>query len=579
MSIKRAIQALYPALHYEMQPDGQFLERNHRTTAAPNTARAAQLIADGVYGVTGAGDLHWVVEEDDKHQLGSRSGMSVALVGSVTGGSAISWVRFSIRHWFTVSFNAGAPSVGISARSADSGSAPGVTITLPAGALDTIAAWVIVFDFAGDRVGAFRNGVQQGAWEPVSFSASENEPATTTPSSYGQRIGSHSWNSDPASGRFSGVLGDIALFNRVLTEAEIATLNADPFIAPESSEYAVNPEPPVWNPSETAGGITLTAADKDATVSGASSTWYTLFADPSTAGDKWYAEIEVIGGGHIGGSDSTVTVGVISEPNGNQFNGSNYLGNDSQGWSYGATGAIRTNGSDDATGPQYDLGQRVMIAVDEAAGRLWFGVDGSWVLSGDPAAGTGAQYDNLPADVLLAASLRQRSSEYGAVRIHTSSASQAYDPPAGFTPYGDVPVTHHVPGATYIDGAAAARRLVVSDYSDGTRRGVGVSASEDGAFDIALSAGDPVMVLAFEDYGSRHATETAYSVGEKAFPVDPNGHWYQATAGGTSAAVAPVWPTDGGTVTDGTVTWQDMGTMRQPEARGPFIPVEIEVEA
>ena len=492
MSIKRAIRALYPALHYEMQPDGEYLERVCGAGTTANTSRAAELIADGVYGVTGAGDLHWTVEEDDKHQLGFRTGMTVTLVGAVTGGSAISWVRFSTRHWFTVSFNAGAPSVGIQARSTDSESTQAATITLPAGALDTVAAWVIVFDFAGDRVGAFRNGVQQGAWEPVSFSASENEPATTTPSSYGQRIGSHSWNSDPASGRFSGVLGDIALFNRVLTEAEIATLNADPFVAPESSEYAVNPEPPVWNPSETAGGITLTAANQDATVSGASSVWYTLFADPSTSGDKWYAEIEVIGGGHIGGSDSTVTVGVISEPNGNQFNGSNYLGNDSQGWSYGATGAIRTNGSDDATGPQYDLGQRVMIAVDESAGRLWFGVDGSWVLSGDPAAGTGAQYDNLPANVLLAASLRQRSSEYGAVRIHTSSASQADDPPAGFTPYGDVPVTHHVPGATYIDGAAATRRLVVSDYSDGTRRGLGVSASEDGTFDIALGAGDPV---------------------------------------------------------------------------------------
>ena len=84
------------------------------------------------------------------------------------------------------------------------------------------------------------------------------------------------------------------------------------------------------------------------------------------------------------------------------------------------------------------------------------------------------------------------------------------------------------------------------------------------------------MVVAFEDYGSQHATSTSYSLGDKVFPAAPNGHWYQATAGGTSDAAAPVWPTDGGTVTDGTVTWQDMGTMRQPEARGPFIPVEVE---
>lgn len=577
MSIKRAIRALYPALHYEMQPDGEYLERVCGAGTTANTSRAAELIADGVYGVTGAGDLHWTVEEDDKHQLGFRSGMTVSLVGAVTGGSAISWVRHSTRHWFTVSFNAGAPSVGIQARSTDSESTQAATITLPAGALDTVALWTIVFDFIGDRVGAFRNGVQQGAWETVSFSATaKHEQPTTTTSSYGQRIGSNSWSSDPASGRWSGVMGDIAIFNRVLTAAEISTLQADPFVAPDTGSYRENPEPPLWNPAETAGGITLSNADQDATVTGASSTWYTLFAEPSTAGDKWYAEVEVIGGGHQGGSDSTVTVGVISEPNSNQFSSSHYLGTDSEGWSYGATGSIRTNGTDDATAPQYDLGQRVMIAVDEAAGRLWFGVDGAWVLGGDPAAGTGEQYDNIPADTLLAASIRERSSETGALRIHTSSATQSYEPPAGFAPYGDLLVTHRVPGATYVDGAGVERRLVVSSYADGTRQATGVSSDEDGTFDIALGTNEPVMVVACEDYGSQHATSTSYSLGDKVFPAAPNGHWYQATAGGTSDAAAPVWPTDGGTVTDGTVTWQDMGTMRQPEARGPFIPVEVE---
>ena len=39
-----------------------------------------------------------------------------------------------------------------------------------------------------------------------------------------------------------------------------------------------------------------------------------------------------------------------------------------------------------------------------------------------------------------------------------------------------------------------------------------------------------------------------------------NGHWYQCTAGGTSGASTPAWPTDGSTVADGSVSWQDMGT-------------------
>lgn len=37
------------------------------------------------------------------------------------------------------------------------------------------------------------------------------------------------------------------------------------------------------------------------------------------------------------------------------------------------------------------------------------------------------------------------------------------------------------------------------------------------------------------------------------------GHYYRAENSGTSAATAPTWPTDGGTVADNDITWQDMG--------------------
>lgn len=42
-------------------------------------------------------------------------------------------------------------------------------------------------------------------------------------------------------------------------------------------------------------------------------------------------------------------------------------------------------------------------------------------------------------------------------------------------------------------------------------------------------------------------------------PVTPNGHFYKCTVAGTTAGTEPTWPTDGSTVVDGTVTWQDMG--------------------
>jgi len=57
------------------------------------------------------------------------------------------------------------------------------------------------------------------------------------------------------------------------------------------------------------------------------------------------------------------------------------------------------------------------------------------------------------------------------------------------------------------------------------------------------------------------AGSTAYTVGQTIVPSTANGHIYKCTVAGTSASTPPsTWPTDGSTVTDGGVTWQDMGT-------------------
>jgi len=56
---------------------------------------------------------------------------------------------------------------------------------------------------------------------------------------------------------------------------------------------------------------------------------------------------------------------------------------------------------------------------------------------------------------------------------------------------------------------------------------------------------------------------TAYQVGDIVKPTTgSNLHYYRCTAAGTShAATEPTCPTNGSTVSDGTVTWQDAGTL------------------
>jgi len=53
---------------------------------------------------------------------------------------------------------------------------------------------------------------------------------------------------------------------------------------------------------------------------------------------------------------------------------------------------------------------------------------------------------------------------------------------------------------------------------------------------------------------------TAYALNWKVQPTSSNGHYYQATTAGTSGSTQPSWPTNGGTVNDGTVVWTDEGT-------------------
>ena len=52
----------------------------------------------------------------------------------------------------------------------------------------------------------------------------------------------------------------------------------------------------------------------------------------------------------------------------------------------------------------------------------------------------------------------------------------------------------------------------------------------------------------------------AYLAGQVARPTTGNSHLYQCTTAGTTGATQPTWPTAGGTVTDGTAVWTDLGT-------------------
>ena len=63
---------------------------------------------------------------------------------------------------------------------------------------------------------------------------------------------------------------------------------------------------------------------------------------------------------------------------------------------------------------------------------------------------------------------------------------------------------------------------------------------------------------------------TAYLASALVTPTVANGEAYFTTAAGTSAAAEPIWPTTGGSVADGTITWKTGTTFREQLVTGIY---------
>lgn len=80
------------------------------------------------------------------------------------------------------------------------------------------------------------------------------------------------------------------------------------------------------------------------------------------------------------------------------------------------------------------------------------------------------------------------------------------------------------------------------------------------------TAGGPTLgsatmaYVAANSWPTARANSTSYVVGQIVRPATGNGNLYQASVGGTSGGSIPTYPTNlGGSVTDGAVTWVNIG--------------------
>lgn len=102
----------------------------------------------------------------------------------------------------------------------------------------------------------------------------------------------------------------------------------------------------------------------------------------------------------------------------------------------------------------------------------------------------------------------------------------------------------------------------------------------DNTFD--LTGGTPIKVALLDSalvLFPAWAASTAYAQHAIRQPSVATGYYYQAAGAGTSGATEPTWPTDGSTVVDGDITWQQVMVDANPAPTVPGVGAEVTVWA
>ena len=181
--------------------------------------------------------------------------------------------------------------------------------------------------------------------------------------------------------------------------------------------------------------LTFTEGNLNAVSSSGFHTYQATFALPVDG--KWYWEVSAIGGsapiGPGAGWDGMVGI--------NRVGVGESLSPEAYNWGWG-------NAQTTASGKKYNDGQTnlvpassltdnsiVMIAVDMPGGKIWWGVDGSWMGTdsgdndGDPAAGSNPAFDNVNTDEPL---FPGGGCENDPHRYNFGQLGFAHTPPTGF---------------------------------------------------------------------------------------------------------------------------------------------------
>lgn len=175
-----------------------------------------------------------------------------------------------------------------------------------------------------------------------------------------------------------------------------------------------------WNPIDKSNSISLSGGDLVATATDTS--WKSARANTSANTGKIYFEGKV-----TVGSDGNYLLGI-----GNAAAlVSDYCGGNINSWGWGHVASLKFhNSSQISWGTAPTLNSVIMLAWNADTGKLWFGKDGTWFSSGDPANDANPAYTGVTGTLFPMVSIYSNNS---AITANFSTASFVYTPPTGFS--------------------------------------------------------------------------------------------------------------------------------------------------
>lgn len=181
----------------------------------------------------------------------------------------------------------------------------------------------------------------------------------------------------------------------------------------------------MWNPSDKTSDIALSGADLVATST--ASAYHGVRGTTSKSSGKWYFEVTATFGNSL-----SWAVGVAQS----SFDMTQVVTSSPNAYIYRGNGTTYNSTSSSTTLSAASSGNVIQVAVDLSTGKIWWGLNGTWMGGGNPSGGTGEAFTISGAPTVFPLAYRFTNPSTNTWTANFGGSAFAYSPPSGYSAWG-----------------------------------------------------------------------------------------------------------------------------------------------